>query len=56
MDYHMAHNDEKQASVFSHDIYIWQDDKQSIQFIMEMVFMMKLAMHISNSMKSLFVQ
>jgi hypothetical protein len=26
MDYHMAHNDEKQASVFSHDIYMtrWQ--------------------------------
>jgi hypothetical protein len=23
MDYHMAHNDEKQASVFSHDIYIY---------------------------------
>jgi hypothetical protein len=55
MDYHMAHNDEKQASVLSHDDINDKITSKAFGFIIEMVFMMKMAMHISNIMKSLFV-
>jgi hypothetical protein len=51
----MTHNDIKQASVFSRDDINDKITSKAFRFTIEMVFMMKMAMHISYIMKSLFM-
>ena len=56
MDYHMAHDDEKQASVLSHNVKTWWIASKRLSKANRDGSHVEYAKYISTMMKSLFVQ
>ena len=54
MDYHMAHNDEKQASVLSHIVKMWQIASKCLSKANRDEFHVEYVVDISTIMKNLF--